>query len=123
MVDNQHFIEATDFIKNTKKITFGQIALAIGIERHILDNIRRGSQAPNQTIIETFKRVYPESAKFFASKNQGEDIVNDSQDQVGYGEIGILKETLSVQKELIAMQRLRIAQLEIENEKLKNKQT
>jgi DNA-binding XRE family transcriptional regulator len=120
MIDSQRFKEITDVIKLRKKTTIGKIAETIGVERHVLDNTRSGKQEPSIQLLRLIADCFPDFEEDLIPKIP---ILQDSQDQVGYGEMGILKETLSVQKELIAMQRLRIAQLEIENEKLKNKQT
>ncbi len=120
MVDKQQFIKGTDYIKHRYNLTSEQVGERIGGNKNTIDNPRRGSSKPNFGVVQKLIAEWPDSEPYFLSNDAQNNIVNDSQEQVGYGEMGILKETLSVQKELIAMQRLRIAQLEIENERLKN---
>jgi transcriptional regulator with XRE-family HTH domain len=100
MSDNQHFIEATDFLKNTKKITFGEIAGILGIERHVIDNIRRGSQSVSTSVIDRLCEEFPETAKFFASKDEHEDqedhktiLLQTQQKLIHYLEIELKKKT------------------------------
>jgi hypothetical protein len=118
MVDNQFFNSRTNFLKNEKNINFSVQAAKLRVERHVFDSWR----ANRVTVPEHFEnRLVTEFPELADYRTATEDVLRDSQEQAGYGEAGILRETLEVQKELIAMQRLRIAQLEIENEKLKSK--
>lgn len=113
MTDSQRFKKATDLIKHTKKVSIGEIAAALGVERHIVDNIRRGTE-PNILLIEELIMKFPFIANEFDkidTKN-----ANDLPDQVG--EPMVLYNDGNAWKQLAEERKEYLERVKKENEKL-----
>ena len=120
MVEVQSFKELTDRIKNTKKITIEKMAAAIGVKKHILDNIRRGSQLPSVFVLKALADKYPEFIDELVPKIPKSDVVEEP--QTGYARSrNHLEDLAKTQAKLIAMMEGELEKMRIENRKLREK--
>jgi len=127
MIDNQPFIEATNFIKNKRKITFGEIAIKIGINQGRMDNLRRNGVPLDLTEAQELTRHFPEVLKFFTEnrtenkdENNMKNLNNDTVHEplVLYSDGNAWKEAFLTQKKLIELQTLELERLRRDVERL-----
>jgi transcriptional regulator with XRE-family HTH domain len=59
------FIEATDYLKGTKRLKHGDIAEKIGLTRSQYDQSRGGRRVVLEPEIKKLQEIYPEVARFF----------------------------------------------------------
>ena len=120
MAGNQSFISATDFLKEEFKISASEVAAKLKVEKHVIDNIRRGSRKADKIIVRDFIKEFPEVERFFATydaKSQASDVVHEA--MYLYNDGGTMKELVQTQGKLIKAQEREIEVLKKENEKLR----
>lgn len=120
MTNNQSFVSATDFLKEEFKISASEVAARLKVEKHVIDNIRRGSRKADKMLVRDFIKEFPEVERFFATygaKSQGSDVVHEA--MYLYNDGGTMKELVSTQQKLIKAQEKQIGELEREVEKLR----
>lgn len=120
MLESQKFTKALDFIKFYKKISFVQIAQDLGVENHLLTNIRRDQTQPSTLLEEKLIELHPDVAQFFITDSaikHKEDRVEES--MVFYSDGKAWKQLAETQEKLIKKQEEELERLKKENDQLK----
>lgn len=111
------FIEATDFLKRERNLTYGEIAKSIGLSRSQLDMIRIKRRYINRQELDKLLKQYPEAKQFFEQPSLSDKV---EESMILYSDGKAWKELAETQKKLIERIETENSELKVENEKLKS---
>lgn len=114
MVDSQTFTKAIDLVKFHNKLNVRQIAERLGVERHIIDNIKRGT-SPSDELWYKLLSEFPAINTKFATYTNEKRIENTTMDEPNLIYPFSVNSALS---ELVETQKKYISRLETENHRL-----
>lgn len=122
------FIEAFDFIKNEKRMTYKKIAESIGMSDQTNNMIRAGRRMAHNDEIQVLVKVYPFVKHFFEKPPVVEDFQADnygktSQEVLDYSETALKaqEKTIEMQEEVIRLLKKEIKEMREEVNRLLSK--
>lgn len=91
---NQQFVEKTDRIKISKKLSYKGISVSIGLPYSKMKSIRRGDSSADAVLLEKLDNLFPELFK--------EEKLEDANKSTTYSELSQLKSHITSQEKKIA---------------------